>query len=228
MGRETMSYIFEKQPFSPMWRPDAGATPLADYEMIEMVLFRAVPRREVRQLAKDVMARFGSFVEAIAAPPQRLTEVVGMTPGAIAEFKLLEAAVQRFTKEAMKRRLPLGSNKEVIDYCRTATAFEDREIFRVLFLDKKKGLIADEVLGVGTVDHAPVYPREVIRRALELSASAIILVHNHPSGDPTPSPQDVGMTLDIVAASKLLGLVVHDHIIVGRQGHASLKAMGLI
>ena len=174
------------------------------------------------------MARFGSFVDAIAAPPRRLTEIDGMTSGAIAEFKFLEAAVQRFTKGTMKKRLPLGSEREVVDYCRTAMAFEEREIFRVLFLDKKNALIADEVQGVGTVDHAPVYPREVIRRALELSASAIILVHNHPSGDPTPSTRDVNLSLDIVASSKALGLTVHDHIIVARQGHASLKGMRLI
>ena len=151
-----------------------------------------------------------------------------MTSGAIAEFKFVEAAVQRFTKGTMKKRLALGSECEVVDYCRTAMAFEGREIFRVLFLDKKNGLIADEVQGIGTVDHAPVYPREVIRRALELSASAIILVHNHPSGDPTPSTRDVKLSLDIVASSKALGLTVHDHIIVARQGHASLKGMRLI
>ncbi len=151
-----------------------------------------------------------------------------MTSDAIAEFKFVQAAVQRFTKGMMKKRLPLGSSREVVDYCRTAMAFEDREIFRVLFLDKKNALIADEVQGVGTVDHSPVYPREVIRRTLELSASAIILVHNHPCGDPTPSAQDVKMTQDIIAMSKPLGLSVHDHIIVGRQGHASLKGLRLV
>ena len=169
-----MSYAMEQRSSTSIRHQEAGATALADQEMLEIVLFRAVPRKESRRLAKEVMARFGSFVDAIAAPPQRLTEVDGMTSGAIAEFKFLEAAVQRFTKGTMKKRLPLGSEREVVDYCRAAMAFEEREIFRVLFLDKKNGLIADEVQGVGTVDHAPVYPREVIRRALELSASAAL------------------------------------------------------
>jgi DNA repair protein RadC len=223
-----MSYVLEKQSSRSIRQQQSEAMMLADHEMLEMILVRAVPRREVRRVAKDVMTRFGTFADAIAAAPQRLSEVNGMNSNAIAEFKLLEAAVQRFTKEAMRKRLPLGSWREVIDYCRTAMAFEDREIFRVLFLDKKNGLIADEVQGVGTVDHAPVYPREVIRRALELSASAIILLHNHPSGDPTPSVQDVKMTQDIIAVCKPLGLTVHDHIIVGRHGNASLKRLDLI
>lgn len=223
-----MTYVSEKLSSRTVRQQKIKGVTLADHEMLEMILLRAVPRREVTRVAKDVMARFGSFADAISAPSQRLSEVDGMTSGAIAEFKLLEAAVQRFTKEAMKKRLPLGSWREVIDYCRTAMAFEDREMFRVLFLDKKNGLIADEVQGVGTVDHAPVYPREVIRRALELSASAIILVHNHPSGDPTPSGEDVKMTLEIMASAKPLGLTVHDHIIVGRQGNASLKGLELI
>ena len=151
-----------------------------------------------------------------------------MSAGAISEFKIVEAAAQRFAKGAVKKRLPLGSWSEVIDYCRTSMAFEGRESFRILFLDKKNGLIADEVQGSGTVDHTPVYPREVMRRALELSATAIVLVHNHPSGDPTPSTQDIKMTLDIIAIAKSLGVAVHDHIIVGRDGHASLKGMRLI
>jgi DNA repair protein RadC len=207
---------------------EAGAAALADYELVELVLFRAIPRVDVKPLAKAVIARFGTFVDAIAADPHRLAEVDGMRPAAIAEFKIVEAAAQRFAKGAVKKRLPMGSWSEVIDYCRTSMAFEGRELFRVLFLDRKNGLIADEVQGSGTVDHTPVYPREVIRRALELSATAIILVHNHPSGDPTPSTQDVKMTLDIIAIAKSLGVTVHDHIIVGRDGHASLKGLRLI
>jgi DNA repair protein RadC len=207
---------------------DAGAGALADYELVELILFRAIPRRDVKPLAKAIIARFGSFAEAIAAEPKRLAEIDGMSAGAILEFKIVEAAAQRFAKGAVKKRLPMGSWSEVIDYCRTSMAFEGREIFRVLFLDKKNGLIADEVQGTGTVDHTPVYPREVMRRALELSATAIVLVHNHPSGDPTPSTQDVKMTLDIIAVAKSLGVVVHDHVIVGRDGHASLRGMKLI
>jgi DNA repair protein RadC len=207
---------------------EAGPGALADYELLELILFRAIPRRDVKPLAKSLIARFGSFAEVIAAEPGRLAELEGMSAGAISEFQIVEAAAQRFAKGAVKKRLPMGSWSAVIDYCRTSMAFEGREIFRILFLDKKNGLIADEVHGAGTVDHTPVYPREVIRRALELSATAIILVHNHPSGDPTPSTQDIKMTLDIIGIAKSLGVAVHDHIIVGRDGHASLRGMKLI
>jgi DNA repair protein RadC len=207
---------------------EAGPAAIADYELLELVLFRAIPRIDVKPLAKDLLARFGSFADAIAAEPQRLAEVKGVTAATITEFKIVAAAAQRFAKGALKKRLPMGSWAEVVDYCRTTMAFENREIFRILFLDKKNGLIADEVQGEGTVDHTPVYTREVIRRALELSATAIILVHNHPSGDPSPSTQDVKMTLDIIAIAKPLGVTVHDHIIVGRDGHASLRGMRMI
>ena len=207
---------------------EAGPEAVADYELVELVLFRAIPRRDVKPLAKALIARFGSFAEAIAAPPARLAEVAGMSAGAIAEFKIVEASARRFAKGVARKRLPIGSLSEVIDYCRTAMAFDDREEFRVLFLDKKNGLIADESQGAGTVDQTPVYPREVVRRALELAATAIILVHNHPSGDPAPSAQDVKMTLDIVAVAAPLGVTVHDHIIVSRHGHASLKELRLI
>ena len=206
----------------------AGAEALADYEMVELILFRAIPRRDVKPLAKALVAHFGSFTDAIAAPVERLLEVEGMTPGAAAEFKIVEASAQLFARGKVKKRRSLGSGHEVIDYCRTAMAFADREDFRILFLDRKNGLIADESQGTGTVDHVPVYPREVVRRALALSASAVLLVHNHPSGDPTPSTQDVKMTLDIIAVAAPLGVTVHDHIIVGRQGHASLRALKLI
>src|SRR5271157_4089026 len=160
---------------------EAGPVALADYELLELVLFRAIPRIDVKPLAKALLQRFGSFPDAIAAQPQRLAEVKGMSGAAIAEFKVVEAAAQRFARGAVKKRLPMGSWSEVVDYCRTSMAFENREIFRILFLDKKNGLIKDEVHGSGTVDHTPVYPREVVRRALELSATAIVLVHNHPT-----------------------------------------------
>ncbi len=191
----------------------------------------------MKPLAKALVDKFGSFAETITAQPENLRRVkvaqvdapdLAVGERVITEFKIVEAAAQRFAKGAVKKRLPMGSWSEVIDYCRTSMAFENREIFRVLFLDRKNGLIADEVQGTGTVDHTPVYPREVIRRALELSATAIVLVHNHPSGDPTPSTQDVRMTLDIMAIAKPLGVTVHDHIIVGRDGHASLKGLRLI
>ena len=207
---------------------EAGPAALADYELIELILFRVIPRVDVKPLAKELIRHFGSFAEVIAAEPQRFAEVEGMRAAAITEFKVVEAAAQRFARGAVKKRLPMGSWSEVVDYCRTSMAFENREIFRILFLDKKNGLIKDEVQGSGTVDHTPVYPREVVRRALELSATAIVLVHNHPSGDPTPSTQDVKMTLEIIAIAKTLGVAVHDHIIVGRDGHASLRGMKLI
>jgi len=207
---------------------EAGDEALADYELIELILFRAIPRRDVKPLAKDLVKKFGSFAEVVAAPSARLKEVDGVSDAVAAEFKIVEASARRFAKGLVKKRRSLGSWSEVIDYCRTVMAFEDHEEFRVLFLDRKNGLIADEAQGSGTVDHTPVYPREVVKRALELAASAVILVHNHPSGDPTPSTQDVKMTLDIIAIAAPLGVTVHDHIIVGRQGHASLKGLRLI
>ncbi len=207
---------------------EGGNEALADYELIELILFRAIPRRDVKPLAKELVRKFGSFADVVAAPLARLKEVEGISEGVAIEFKIVEASARRFAKGQIKKRASLGSWSQVIDYCRTVMAFEDHEEFRVLFLDKKNGLIADESQGVGTVDHTPVYPREVVKRALELAASAIILVHNHPSGDPTPSTQDVKMTLDIIAIAAPLGVTVHDHIIVGRQGHASLKGMRFI
>jgi len=216
---------------------EAGAAALADYELLELILFSAIPRRDVKPLAKALIERFGSFAQTIAAAPERLMEVrvqtgdapdLAVSEGAVAQFKIVEAAAQRFARGVATRRLAMGSWNEVLDYCKTSMGFADRESFRVLFLDKKNGLIADEVQGTGTVDHTPVYPREVIRRALELSATAIVLVHNHPSGDPMPSTQDVKMTQEIVGIAKPMGIVVHDHIIVGRDGHASLKGMRLM
>jgi DNA repair protein RadC len=207
---------------------EAGGEALADYELIELILFRAIPRKDVKPLAKKLIERFGSFPEALAAPPPRLAEIEGMSEGAVTEFKIVEASARRFAKVLARNRRSMSSWTEVIDYCRTAMAYEDREEFRILFLDKKNGLIADESQGLGTIDHTPVYPREVVKRALELAAAAVVLVHNHPSGDPTPSTQDVKMTLEIISIAAPLGVKVHDHIIVGRQGHASLKGMRLI
>jgi DNA repair protein RadC len=207
---------------------EAGSDALSDYELLELVLFRALPRRDVKPLAKSLILKFGSFAEVIAAPPQRLAEVAGLGEGAITEFKIVEAAARRLARGEVKRRTVLASWSAVLDYCRAAMAFSDREQFRILFLDKRNQLIADEVQQVGTVDHTPVYPREVVKRALELSATAVILVHNHPSGDPTPSRADIQMTQQIVEVAKPLGIAVHDHIIVGKEGHASLKGMRLI
>ena len=205
-----------------------GAEALGDYELLELILFRALPRRDVKPLAKAMIARFGSFAEALSARPERLREIDGLGEAAIVELKIIEAAAKSLAKAAISKRLTLSSFSAVVDYCRTAMAFLDREEFRVLFLDKKNGLIADEVLGTGTVDHAPVYPREILRRALELGASAPILVHNHPSGDPQPSADDIRLTHQIMEVGKPLNVAVHDHLIVGKQGHVSLKGLRMI
>jgi DNA repair protein RadC len=207
---------------------EAGSDAVSDYELIELILFRAIPQRDVKPLAKDLLERFGSFAEVIAAPAQRLAEIKGLGEAAIAELKVVHAAASRLARGAVKKRPVLSSWSSVLDYCRAAQAFADKEQFRILFLDKRNGLIADEVQGTGTVDHTPVYPREVVKRALELSATAIILVHNHPSGDPTPSRADIEMTRVIVDIAKPLGIAVHDHIIVGKDGHASLKGLKLM
>lgn len=207
---------------------DAGAQALADYELLELILFRAIPRRDVKPMAKELVARFGSFAEVVAAPPALLAEVAGVKDAIITELKVVEAAAQRLAKGQVKGRPVLSSWSAVIDYCRTTMAYADRELVRVLFLDKRNQLIVDEVLQTGTVDHAPLYPREVVKRALELSASAIILCHNHPSGDPTPSRADIDMTHRIIGVAKPLGIEVHDHIIVGKDGHASLRGLGMI
>lgn len=207
---------------------EAGPDAVTDYELLELVLFRGIPQRDVKPLAKELIARFGSFAEVIAAPPARLAEVKGLGESAITEFKIVQAAASRLARGQVKRRPVLSSWSSVLDYCRTAQAFAEKEQFRVLFLDKRNQLIVDELQQVGTVDHTPVYPREVVKRALELSATAIILVHNHPSGDPTPSRADIQMTQAIIDVAKPLGIAVHDHIIVGKEGHASFKGLRLI
>ena len=207
---------------------DAGPDALSDYELLEMVLFAAQPRRDMKPLAKKLIAKFGSFAEVIHAPETRLREVQGVGDATINGLKLIAAAASRIAKGQLKQRTLLSSWNDVIDYCRTSMAFADKEQFRILFLDKRNQLISDEVQQVGTVDHTPVYPREVIKRALELSATAIILVHNHPSGDPTPSQADIQMTKAIVGIATPLGISVHDHIIVGKNGHASMKGLKLI
>jgi DNA repair protein RadC len=206
----------------------AGADALSDYELLEMVLFSARPRGDVKPLAKTLLKTFGSFAEVIHAPVGRLREIDGVGDSTITMLKLLAAAASRIAKGQLKARTLLSSWNDVIDYCRTAMAFADKEQFRILFLDKRNQLISDEVQQTGTVDHTPVYPREVIKRALELSATAIILVHNHPSGDPTPSQADIQMTKAIIDIAGPLGIALHDHIIVGKNGHASLKGMKLI
>jgi DNA repair protein RadC len=207
---------------------EAGPDSLPDYELLELILFRAAPRRDTKPLAKALIARFGTFAEALNAPGELLREVPGIGEAAITEIKLVRAAALRLVRGEVLERPVLSSWAQVLDYCRASMGFASKEQFRILFLDKRNQIIADEVQQTGTVDHTPVYVREVVKRALELSATAIVLVHNHPSGDPTPSRADIEMTRQIVAAAKPLGVMVHDHIIVGKQGHASLKGLGLI
>jgi DNA repair protein RadC len=206
----------------------AGSDALSDYELLEMVLFMVQPRRDMKPLAKTLLKTFGSFAEVIHAPEARLREVGGVGDVTINALKLIAAAASRIAKDQLKQRPMLSSWNHVIDYCRTSMAFADKEQFRILFLNKRNQLISDEVQQTGTVDHTPVYPREVIKRALELSATAILLVHNHPSGDPTPSQADIQMTKAIIDIAGPLGIAVHDHIIVGKSGHASMKGLKLI
>lgn len=201
---------------------------MPDYELLELTLFAALPRRDTKPLAKALLARFGSFAEVIAAPRARLLEIQGVGESVANHLKIVEAAAQRLGKTGVMGRAALSSWSALLDYCTAAMARSDREEFRVLFLDRKNVLIADEVQNRGTVDHAPVYPREIVKRALELSASAMILVHNHPSGDSTPSKADIAMTREIVTAAKALGLAVHDHLVIGRAGHSSFKSLGLL
>jgi DNA repair protein RadC len=206
----------------------AGPDALADYELLEMILFAAIPRKDTKPLAKALIARFGTYADVIHAPETRLRDVEGVSDGVVTQLKLVRASALRLMRQQVMGKPVLSTWSAVLDYCRVSMGFEQREHFRILFLDRKNNLIADEVQQSGTVDHTPVYVREVVKRALELSASALVLVHNHPSGDPTPSRADIDMTLQIVAAAKPLGVLVHDHIIVGRQGHASFKALKLI
>ena len=224
---ETPHYLGHRERLRDRFH-SAGPDALSDYELLELALFAALPRRDTKPLAKSLLKKFGSFAEVIHAPEPRLREVKGIGDASVNQLKLIAAAASRIAKGPLKQRTLLSSWNQVIDYCRASMAFADKEHFRILFLDKRNQLIADEVQQTGTVDHTPVYPREVIKRTLELSATAIILVHNHPSGDPTPSQADIQMTKAIVDIASPLGISVHDHIIVGKNGHASLKGLRLI
>ena len=207
---------------------EGGVSALADYELLELYLFNSIVRRDVKPIAKDLLAVFGNFAEVVSAPVERLIEIKGISKKTALDLKILQAAALKLGQESVLGRPVLSSWTALLDYCRSAMQFESKEQFRVLFLDKKNRLIADEVLGHGTVDRAPVYPREVLKRALELSATAVILTHNHPSGDPTPSQSDIDMTNNIITAAKPLNISVHDHLIIGRDNIASFKMLGLM
>lgn len=206
----------------------AGADALPDYELLELVLFAAQPRRDVKPLAKALLERFGTFAEVISAEPALLSEVKGVGDSVVAALKTVQAAALRLGQGEVMEKPVIASWDKLMRYCRASMAHEMTEQFRILFLNHRNMLIADEVQQRGTVDHTPVYPREVVKRALELGASAIIMVHNHPSGDPTPSQADIDMTHEIQEAGERLGIQLHDHVIVGKNGHNSFKTLGLL
>lgn len=205
-----------------------GADAMPDYELLELVLFRAIPRQDVKPLVNRLLDRFGNFNAVISAPAARLSEMYGVGEAAIVELKIVEAAAHRLARSRMLDRPVISGWDAVLKYCHTTMAHRETEHFRVLYLDRKNILVADEEQARGTVDHVPVYPREIVKRALELNASALILVHNHPSGDPTPSDADIAMTRQIVAAAGALGLTVHDHLIVGKSAELSFRAEGML
>jgi DNA repair protein RadC len=207
---------------------EGGAAAMPDYELLELVLFRAIPRQDVKPLARRLIDTFGDFNRVLAAAPARLLDVAGVGPAVVLELKIVAAAAERMARARVLGRAVIDSWDALLDYCRTAMAHRETEQFRVLYLDRKNVLIADEEQGRGTVDHVPVYPREVVKRALEINASALILVHNHPSGDPSPSQADIAMTLKIRDAAEVLGLTLHDHLIIGKGREVSFRSAGYL
>jgi DNA repair protein RadC len=227
-GDKLPSYIADHRKRLRARFMDGGAQAMPDYEMLELVLFRAIPRQDVKPLARRLIDTFGDFNRVLSAPASRLMQISGVGEAVLIELKIVEAAAHRLARAKVMQRHVISSWDAVLDYCHTVMAHRDVEQFRVLFLDRKNVLIADEEQARGTVDHVPVYPREVVRRALELNASALILVHNHPSGDPTPSDADIDMTRQIEQAALALGITVHDHLIIGKARELSFRAKGLI
>lgn len=206
----------------------SGSGDMPDYEFLELLLFRSVPRRDTKPLAKALLAHFGNLAEIFAADIHRLQEVKGCGEAVAGDLKIIGAATARILRAELPRRDVFDSWEKLIAYCRSVMAFEVREQFRILFLDKKNGLIADEILQIGTVDHTYVYPRNAVKRALDLAASAVILLHNHPSGDPTPSRQDIAMTKKLQEVMEAMGITIHDHLIIGRNGHSSFRELDLL
>lgn len=207
---------------------NGGAQAMPDYELLELVLFRAIPRRDVKPLARALIDRFEQFSNVISAPINQLSEIPGVGDATICELKIIEAAAHRLSRGKIMQRHVLSSWDTLLEYCQTTMAHRDTEQFRIFFLDRKNILIADEEQASGTVDHVPVYPREVVKRALHLNASALILVHNHPSGDPTPSEADITMTQQIKNAANALNITLHDHIIIGKSCELSFRSEGLL
>lgn len=227
-GRRLPSYIRDHRKRLRDRFLEGGAAAMPDYELLELLLFRALPRCDVKPVARRLIETFGDFARVLSAPQDRLIAVKGVGPAVVLELKIAEAAAHRLARSKVIRKPVISSWDAVLDYCHTTMAHLETEQFRVLFLDRKNVLIADEEQSRGTVDHVPVYPREVVKRALELNASALILVHNHPSGDPTPSRSDVDMTAQIDAACAAIGVTIHDHVIIGKETDASFRALGLL
>ena len=207
---------------------NAGPDSLADYELLELILFSALPRVDTKPMAKALLERFGSFAAIISADPRRLEEIKGIGRAGVVALKAVQAAALAFMRDDIMDQPILSSWDKLLRYCKASMGYGTVEQFRILFLNNKNALIADEVQQSGTVNHTPVYPREVIKRALELGATAIIMVHNHPSGDPTPSQGDIAMTREVVEAAGKLQIAVHDHLIIGRNSHTSFKSLGLL
>ena len=205
-----------------------GSDAMPDYELLELILFRAIKRKDVKPMAHRLMHAFGGFNEVVSASPSQLKKINGVGEATIRELKIVEAAAQRLAQKKIMKKEVIGSWDNLIAYCRTVMSFRKTEQFRILFLDKKNCLIADEIQQRGTVDHVPVYPREVAKRALELEASALILVHNHPSGDPSPSQADIDMTQRISFALDALEIRLHDHIVIGKNDEASFHSLRLL
>ncbi|MBY6003722.1 DNA repair protein RadC [Salipiger bermudensis] len=227
-GKTLPSYLRDHRARLRQRFREGGADALPDYELLELVLFRAIPRRDVKPLARALLDAFGDFNGVVSAPEPRLRDVSGVGESVITELKLVEAAAHRLARSRVLQRPVVSSWDALLSYCQTAMAHGQTEQFRILFLDRKNVLIADEAQARGTVDHVPVYPREVVKRALELNASALILVHNHPSGDPTPSQADIEMTDQIRNAAEALGITLHDHLVIGRSRELSFRAEGLL
>jgi DNA repair protein RadC len=205
-----------------------GSAAVADYEILELVLFRAIPRQDVKPLARDLLETFGDFSAVISAPKERLLKVPGVGHAVLTELKVVEAAAHRLAQSRVMDRPVISGWQALVDYCRMTMSRAETEQFRILFLDRKNKLIADEPQAKGTVDHVPVYPREVVKRALELNASALILVHNHPSGDPNPSEADIAVTRQIEGAAETLSITLHDHLIIGATDEFSFRSAGYL
>ena len=222
------SYISDHRPRLRERFDQGGAAAMPDYELLELFLFHVLKRIDTKPIAHSLLKQFHDLAGVVSADEVQLTMVDGVGPAAARELKILEAISQRITRTKALNREVISSWDAVVAYCRASMANRREEQFRVLFLDKKNCLIVDELLGQGTVDHVPVYPREIVKRALDLASSAIILVHNHPSGDPTPSPEDISMTSKIRDACDTLSITLHDHIIVGASGEVSFRSEGLL